>query len=324
MHTLQQLQEIVALALSNESFSGQPKELYQPIQYIMQMGGKRLRPTLALMAGEMYQCELEKIIRPALALEIFHNFTLVHDDIMDAAPIRRGKETIYKKWNTNIAILSGDTMFAVAYNYLTDIPPHHLPAALKVFNQTAIEVCEGQQYDLNFEDRSDVTIPEYLNMIRLKTAVLLAASLKIGAILADAPAAEADLLYRFGEDIGMAFQLKDDLLDAFGDESVFGKKTGGDIVTNKKTFLNLKALDLAEGNDRDRLNHYFSSTTFDPQEKVAAVLDIYKKLKIKEATEDLMDKYYQSAMSILDQIDVPQERKTLLKSFADKLQDRVH
>lgn len=234
MYPIEQLQGKIADSLSNLPIYREPAGLYEPISYTLQQGGKRIRPLLTLIATQMFGGDPDKALPAATAIEIFHNFTLLHDDIIDQAPLRRGRDTVYKKWNINTAILSGDTMFAVAYGQLAGSDPQQLPLLMQVFTKTAIEVCEGQQYDIDFENADDVTIDAYLNMIRLKTAVLLAASLKIGALIGGAGHQDAEAIYRFGENMGIAFQLQDDLLDAYGDEAVFGKKTGGDIIANKK------------------------------------------------------------------------------------------
>jgi geranylgeranyl diphosphate synthase type II len=259
-----------------------------------------------------------------MGIEIFHNFTLLHDDIMDNAPIRRGKETVYKKWNSNIAILSGDTMYALAYKYLIRTKSPRLSEIIEVITQTAIEICEGQQYDMNFETMEQVSIDDYLNMIRLKTAVLLGASLKIGAIIANASNEEADLMYKFGENVGMAFQLKDDLLDLYSDESKFGKKTGGDIIANKKTFLYLKAIEQADETNANKLKQLFSTSDIDNDIKVNTVKEIFNQFDVKKLTEEKMEAFYQVALGNLNQIELSLEKKDALKKVAEILMSRDH
>ncbi len=316
MHSIQYLQEKFKNALDAQEFSYDPPELYQPIGYTLAIGGKRLRPVLMLMGCDLFEGDIEKAIPAAIGLEIFHNFTLLHDDIMDKAPIRRGKPSVYKKWNTNIAILSGDTMFAIAYNYVAETEKELLPDVLKVFTQTAKEVCEGQQYDLNYEVQAHVSLNDYMNMIRLKTAVLFAASLKIGAIIAGADANDIRNLYLFGENTGMAFQLRDDLLDVYGIEEKFGKKTGGDILANKRTFLYLKAFELAEGATRDKLKSCFITNKYNRETKIKEVIEIYNQLGVKASAENEMDKYYQKAMEHLDKVKVEKKRKQELIRLA--------
>lgn len=309
-------------ALETGRFSHKPDELYKPIVYTMSQGGKRIRPVMVLLACDLFGGNVDKALPAAAGIEVFHNFTLVHDDIMDKAPIRRGKETVYQKWNTNVAILSGDTMFAKAYEYLLELENPKLKDVLKIFTQTAIDVCEGQQWDMNFESQEKVLLTDYIAMIRLKTAALTGTSLKIGALLAGAADEDADHLEAFGQDLGIAFQLQDDLLDVFGDEKKFGKKTGNDIATNKKTYLYLKAFEQAKGFTRDRLTYFFVNATLDPEAKIKAVTEIYTKLHVKAATEKEMDKYYRSAMEHLNAVRVAEERKAELKALAAQLMKR--
>ncbi len=322
MHSISFLQESFNKALEDEKINNKPPELYDPIKYILSIGGKRIRPTMLLMACDLFGGDFREAMPAALAIEMFHNFTLVHDDIMDKAPLRRGKETVYKKWNTNIAILTGDTMMPLAYDFILHINDSKLKDVLKVFNQTAKEVCEGQQFDLNFETSVNVTIPQYLEMIRLKTSVLIGGSLKIGGIIAGTSQKNLDNMYLFGINIGLAFQLKDDLLDVYGNEEVFGKQNSGDIVANKKTFLYLKAFELARGNDSKILKHYFGKESNDNLEKIKAVRKIYDKLKIYQHTESLIDFYYEKAMKCLESIDVDREAKQELRSVAKGLVHR--
>jgi geranylgeranyl diphosphate synthase, type II len=324
MLTLQQIQEILQVRISALIFSDHPAELYEPIRYTLNLGGKRLRPALCLMACDLFEGNVNDAIDPAMGIEIFHNFTLLHDDIMDKAPIRRGKPTVYKKWNQNIAILSGDTMMALAYENIMKTPERIRDKVFSVFNKTAIEVCEGQQYDMNFETQEQVSIGDYSEMIRLKTAVLLAGSLKIGALIGGASKSEAEKLYSFGENIGIAFQLKDDLLDAFSDEAKFGKAKGGDILANKKTYLYLKAFELASGKNLEDLRFLFSAEMNQNGEKIENILRIYEALNIRQRTEDEMMNYYNRALNILGTVAVDQSRKVTLMHIANQLNNRKY
>jgi geranylgeranyl diphosphate synthase type II len=324
MHNIESLRSIFEQELEKLDLSQEPAELYDPIKYTMALGGKRLRPLLTLIATDMFDGEVEKAVHPAIGIEIFHNFTLLHDDIMDQAPLRRGKPAVYKKWNPNIAILSGDTMFALAYDQLVKTNINALPEILEVFTKTAIQVCEGQQFDMNFEVEPDVSIDDYLNMIRLKTAVLFAASLKIGAIIGGASRQNANLLYQFGENIGLAFQLKDDLLDVFGDEEKFGKKKGGDIVVNKKTYLFLKAFELAEGSDLEELRSCYLYEKYSGENKVERVTTIYNNLNIRDITLKKINDYYVYAQSLLDGVSVNKSNKTALSNLVERLIQRDH
>jgi geranylgeranyl diphosphate synthase, type II len=297
-----------------------PDLLYKPIYYIMSLGGKRLRPTLLLAATQMYKGNLEKAFPAALSIETFHNFTLLHDDIMDKSKMRRGKATVNTKWNDNVAILSGDTMFAKAYEIMNLLPSEYVKESFRLLTQTAIEVCEGQQYDMDFETQENVGAEEYLKMIRLKTAVLLATSLKLGALLADADAKEQELCYQLGEELGMAFQLKDDSLDVFGNQDTFGKRTGLDIVTNKKTYLYIKAFELADSKQTQALEEAFNIS--DEEEKIKKVTALYLELEIDKMVEKLMFSYYEKAYSTLENLNVPLENKSILSSIINKLVDR--
>jgi len=308
--------------LRQQEFNHYPVELYQPISYTLSLPGKRIRPVLTLMACELFSGACEAALPQALAIELFHNFTLIHDDIMDDAPIRRGKETVFKKWNANIAILSGDTLFALAYQYAMQANKEILPDILRVFNNTAIEVCEGQQYDLNYETNNQVTVDEYIEMIRLKTAVLFGASLKIGALIGGASSQDAKSLYNFGLNIGLGFQLKDDLLDTFGDEHVFGKKTGGDILTNKKTYLYLHTLERADKKDSALLRRLYNTPAKSSKEKIDQVISIFKKLKVYAAANKKIDMYIEKGMLSLDEINVSEEAKDRLRVVAHKMIDR--
>jgi geranylgeranyl diphosphate synthase type II len=320
MHSLKELQDRISAIFDNKNYISEPVDLYEPIQYSLSQGGKRLRPLLALMGCSVFGGDLKKVEPPAIGLEIFHNFTLLHDDIMDQAPIRRGMPSVYKKWDTNTAILSGDTMFVLAYEYVTNSDPGFLVDVLRVFNQTAREVCEGQQYDMNYETQEVVHMEDYIEMIRLKTAVLIAAALKIGAIVAGADKKDADNIYDFGINIGLAFQLRDDLLDAFGKLEVFGKPIGNDIVTNKKTYLYIMAYNKADAKQKKALDKAFALN--DKEAKVAAVLELYDQLRIKGETEQKIDEYFQKSIEFLDAISVDKEQKAELYRFAEGLMKR--
>jgi geranylgeranyl diphosphate synthase type II len=296
-----------------------PKELYLPVEYCLGNGGKRVRPLMALLAADLFDGNMEQVIGPAVGMEIFHNFTLMHDDIMDEAPLRRGKPSVYKKWNSNTAILSGDVMFAMAIQHIARSPEKHLRTILDLFNTTVIEVCEGQQYDMNFETLDKVTEDEYINMIRLKTAVLPAACLKTGAIISGASASESDLLYRFGENVGIAFQIMDDWLDIFGDEETFGKKTGGDIVANKKTWLYIKAFELANEDQLRDLRNAFTNRIYNPEEKISIVKHVYLQLNLNELALDKMEQFNKKAFSYLDRVTRPDDKKKELKILAENL-----
>lgn len=288
--------------ITSRSFGESPLELYDPITYIMSLGGKRIRPLLTLLAYGLYDKDPEEILSQASAVEVFHNFSLMHDDIMDQAPLRRGKATVHEKWNANVAILSGDVMLVKAYDLLLDTNSNLLPEVIRLFNKTAAEVCEGQQFDMNFESYETVHEVEYLNMIRLKTAVLLGYALQLGAILAGAEKGDAQKLYDFGVNIGVGFQLKDDLLDIFADQAKFGKQVGGDIISNKKTFLLIKALELAKGEEAEELNYWLSLKEFDKAEKVTAVRSLYEKLGIKSLTEAKMESFFKAGFAQLEGI----------------------
>jgi geranylgeranyl diphosphate synthase type II len=314
-------QEKINSALEKMSFPIMPEELYEPIRYTLSMGGKRMRPQLTLMACSLYSDEIQLAVHPALGIEIFHNFTLLHDDIMDEAPLRRGKATVHTKWNSNIAILSGDVMFVEACRLMSKAPDHALRDVLDVFYKAAVEVCEGQQYDMNFELRSDVTLNEYLEMIRLKTAVLLGAALQIGALCGGALEDDAAHLYAFGCSLGVAFQLMDDILDVYGDPLKFGKQVGGDILANKKTFLSLKAFEKAKGDKVLELKSLFS-TREQTDEKVARVTAIFDDLGIRKDAEAQRDAYYQKAISELNALRADESKKEIFYDFAAKLMQR--
>lgn len=308
--------------ISNIEFNETPPTLFRPISYILSIGGKRIRPLLTLLAANMFTHELNRAMKPAIAIEIFHNFTLLHDDLMDKSDVRRGKPTVHQKWNDNIAILSGDAMLIEAYRYLLDIPSELFHSILRLFSDTAMEVCRGQQYDMDFENRNDVSEQEYLEMIRLKTAVLLACALKMGAMLGGATSQDADLLYEYGINIGLAFQLKDDLLDVFGDFKTFGKNIGGDIVNNKKTYLLIKSLEIANNNQKDELLKWIAATNFDPQEKIKTISAIYETLNLKQISEQLIQKYYLAAAKALDRVNVAPAQKEELIALTESLMFR--
>lgn len=322
MRTIEELQEIAISIIEEESFLSSPNNLYEPIEYAMHQGGKRIRPLLALMASDLFSGDIEKAKPAAIAIEVLHNFTLLHDDIMDKSPLRRGMPTVYNKYDTNTAILSGDTMFAKAFTYLLKADKTQIHDLVEVFTNASIEVCEGQAMDMCFEERDDVKIEEYIEMIRLKTGVLLASALKLGAITALAEKKDMDYIYDFGLNIGIAFQLQDDILDCWSNFEDFGKVTGTDIADNKKTFLYLKSLELAEKDDKEVLTKYFSSTNFDRKEKEDAIKSIYHKLNLKQIAQKLMQDYNNKAMESLDKIGVDNQRKQTLISFANKLMHR--
>ncbi|MCX6305230.1 MAG: polyprenyl synthetase family protein [Bacteroidetes bacterium] len=300
MHSLKSLHQRIREAFSDTRFTHEPLQLYQPISYTLDLGGKRLRPVLVLMSCDIFGGDIEKAVYPAMGVEIFHNFTLLHDDIMDNAPLRRGNATVHQKWDTNTAILSGDTMFVIAYEHVAKTDPAMLPQVLDLFNDTARKVCEGQQYDMTFETQDNITIPDYMQMIRLKTAVLIACSLKLGAILANTGQAKAEKIYDLGIELGLAFQLQDDFLDAFGDTAKFGKAIGGDIATNKKTFLFIKAFELAKGDTLANLSNLFAGNGITGPEKTEGVLEIYRELKIDELTRIEIEYHHTRAMEILE------------------------
>ena len=305
------------------SFLDQPESLYEPIEYTMRLSGKRLRPQLLINAAVMFGGTPEAVAPAAVAIETFHNFTLLHDDLMDKAPLRRGNPTVHCKWNPNVAILSGDAVLVLAWKHLLQLQSDNLHDILTTFNDTAIGVMEGQQYDMDFESRHDVSIPEYIEMIRLKTAVLLAGALKIGALCANAPAEDIERIYRFGNHIGIAFQLQDDLLDAYGDTATLGKKTGQDILDNKKTFLPLKALELASPAQAEALRKIFTTEcTLSDDEKIARVLDLYNQLDIRRYTQDEIDNQFSIADEALESINLPAEKKATLKQLAQGLLGR--
>lgn len=308
--------------IARQKFGQKPESLYEPIRYIMQLGGKRLRPVLVCLAYSLYKKDVQKIIPLAVAVEAFHNFTLLHDDIMDNAPLRRGKPTVHEKWNTNTAILSGDVMLVKVYDMLLALPDKHIKAALRAFNQCAAEVCEGQQWDMEFETRPTVAEKEYLEMIRLKTAVLLGFSLEFGALLAGAPAKDRKLLRDLGVNIGIGFQLKDDLLDVYADQKDFGKQVGGDIIANKKTYLLIRALEKAEGKTETELKKWLAAKAFDKKEKVQAVTAIYDALNIRLDTERKINFYFNKGFGAMKKLSAPVGRVAHLADYTRLLMAR--
>ncbi|PWG80424.1 polyprenyl synthetase family protein [Pararcticibacter amylolyticus] len=319
MYTPEQLQDLINKEIAEKHYPLSPSELYDPIQYIMSLGGKRMRPALVLMACDLFEGSVIKALQPALGIEMFHNFTLMHDDIMDRAPLRRGRQTVHTKWNENVAILSGDVMLVEAYKLITLVDDTILRKVLDIFSETASGVCEGQQTDMNFEVSDSVTIPDYIEMIRLKTAVLLGCSLKIGALIGNADDQFSSYLYKFGENLGIAFQLQDDILDIYGDPEKFGKQVGGDIISNKKTFLLIKALEIAEGLDAEELHYWLNSEDPETEAKIKSVTDIYNRLGVRQLAEKEMSHFAEQALSHLEKINVPSERKLVLRGFADQL-----
>jgi len=315
---------IIDEEIQKRPFNKEPQQLYQPLNYTLGLGGKRIRPALLLLANDLFGGKQALAIDAAIAIEIFHNFTLIHDDIMDNAPIRRGHPTVFKKWNVNTAILSGDVMLVESYKLISTCESVVLPEVLKTFNKMAAEVCEGQQYDMNFETQQNITIDDYLKMIELKTAVLLGASLRIGALIAKASVTDVNHIYAFGQNIGIAFQLMDDLLDVYGNPEKFGKQVGGDIISNKKTYLLLKAKELAKNELKKELEFCLSSKTLSPENKVNRVKAIYSQLKIKELTMNEMNHFYNTAIAHLDSIEVPNDKKLVFEQFAKGLMQREY
>jgi len=322
MHAISYYQDIVEAHFKSLALKNEPKNLYEPIQYILSLGGKRLRPVLTLMASEVFDVDCNKALAAATAVEVFHNFSLIHDDIMDDAPLRRGNETVHEKWNINTGILSGDAMLILAYQYFEEYEPAIFRALAKLFSKTAIEVCEGQQYDVDFETRDDVTIPEYLKMIEYKTAVLVGAAMKMGAIVAETSEENANLIYDFGLNLGLAFQLQDDYLDAFGDPETFGKQVGGDIIENKKTYLYLKAMEFASANEKEQLLHLFSIQPSDNTDKINSVKEIFDVTGASKATKKAILDYTLKAFETLQKLQIDDEKKDKLHSFGENLMGR--
>jgi len=308
--------------LSHLPYERKPKSLYTPVEYVLSLGGKRIRPVLMLMGYNLWREQPEDILMPAVGLETYHNYTLLHDDLMDNADVRRGHQTVHRRWDANKAILSGDSMLVLAYQRVAQVPAEKLPQVLDLFTVTALEIGEGQEYDMSFETRNDVTEDEYIEMIRLKTSVLLACALKMGALLADAPQEDADRLYRLGEQIGLAFQLQDDLLDVYGDPKVFGKAIGGDITSNKKTYMLINAVNRANAVQRQELERWINATDFDRQEKVAVVTRLYDEIGIRQLCEEKINYYFNLAQQTLSEVHVPEERKAALRAYMDELLHR--
>ena len=322
MHSIGHYREFFIAYLESQSIVKGPNNLYEPINYILGLGGKRMRPVLTLMAAEVFDGDYKKALPAALAVEVFHNFSLVHDDIMDDAPLRRGKETVHEKWDINTGILSGDAMLILAYQYFEQYEPVVFKNLAKLFSQTALEVCEGQQYDVDFERRDDVTIPEYLKMIEYKTAVLVAAAMKMGALIAETSKENADLIYDFGLNLGLAFQLQDDYLDAFGDPKTFGKQVGGDIIENKKTYLYLKAIEFSSLEEKEQLLHFFSIHPEDNSDKIDAVKVIFNSTGAAVATQQAIQDFTLRAFETLENINISEDKKAVLKAFGENLMER--
>jgi geranylgeranyl diphosphate synthase type II len=323
MKTIAEYQELIVNQIDLLEQNKSDLALYDPVSYILSIGGKRLRPVLTLIATDLFGGNLEDSYKSALGIEMFHNFTLLHDDIMDEAPLRRGMDTVHEKWDINAAILSGDVMFVQAFVMVTSCKTEYLRSVLDLFNITAIEVCEGQHLDMEFETREDVTIPEYIEMIKLKTSVLVGCALKLGAILADATKEEADLIYDFGLNLGIAFQIQDDILDVFGDAALFGKQVGGDILANKKTYLLLKALESANETQEKELSGWLTKSDYQAEQKVEAVTTIFTDLKVKEQAESVMWSYYDKSIESLNSIGLPKEKHSYLLDFAKGLMIRT-
>jgi geranylgeranyl diphosphate synthase, type II len=322
MLAINEYQEQFLLYLNLQNFDKEPKNLYQPVDYILQLGGKRMRPVLTLLTADVFDVDYKLALPAAMAVEVFHNFSLVHDDIMDDAPLRRGKITVHEKWNINTGILSGDAMLILAYQYFENYQPKTFRKLAKLFSKTALEVCEGQQYDVDFETRNDVTIPEYLKMIEYKTAVLVAAAMKMGAIIAQTSKENSRLIYDFGLNLGLAFQLQDDYLDAFGDPETFGKQVGGDIIENKKTFLYLKALEFSNAEKQELLLHLFSIQPEDNFDKINSVKEIFNATGATDATQEAIQEFTLKAFDILEKIEIPEDKKAILKTFGENLMRR--
>ncbi len=322
MHSVSVYQSFFVTYLENQIILKEPRNLYDPIQYILSLGGKRMRPVLTLMSAEIFEVSYEKALPAAMAVEVFHNFSLVHDDIMDAAPLRRGNVTVHEKWDTNTGILSGDAMLILAYQYFEKYEPKIFRKLAKLFSKTALEVCEGQQWDVDFETRTDVTIPEYLKMIEFKTAVLVAAAMKMGAIIAKTSKTNAKLIYEFGLNLGIAFQLQDDYVDAFGDPATFGKQVGGDIIENKKTFLFLKAMEFSNATLQARLLYLFTEYADNVEAKIEEVKQIFNESGASQATQDAIKKFTQNAFATLDKMNIDADKKALLQSFGENLMQR--
>lgn len=317
-----QLLDKVNSYLTTMPYMREPEGLYTPIEYVLSLGGKRIRPVLMLLSYQLYKENVDSILSQAAGIETYHNYTLLHDDLMDRADMRRNKPTVHKVWDENTAILSGDAMLVLAYQLMADCPAEYLKRVMDIFTRTALEICEGQQWDVEFETRNDVTVPEYIEMIRLKTSVLLAAALKIGAVMGGASEEEAQKLYDFGIKMGLAFQLQDDFLDVYGDTEVFGKNIGGDILYNKKTFMLINALSLANEEQKAELDQWISCTDYCPEEKIKAVTELYNQIGIGKICEEEINAYYAQGLSLLDSVCLPAEKKEELKTFVCHLMNR--
>jgi len=322
MRTISDYQDLILKHFESLNYQKEPNNLYEPIRYILSLGGKKLRPVLTLMATEVFDVDYKKALAAATAVEVFHNFSLIHDDIMDDAPLRRGNETVHEKWNINTGILSGDAMLILAYQYFEAYEPKIFQELAKLFSKTALEVCEGQQYDVDFETRDDVTISEYLKMIEFKTAVLVGAAMKMGAIVAETTEENKKLIYDFGLNLGLAFQLQDDYLDAFGNPETFGKQVGGDIIENKKTYLYLKAMEFASATEKEQLSHLFSIQPNENTDKINSVKNIFNSSGASQATQKAIVDYTLVAFETLQKIDIAPNKKEILKSFGEKLMGR--
>jgi geranylgeranyl diphosphate synthase, type II len=322
MYSITEIKNIIDEEIKKLSFGQNPKELYDPVKYFLEIGGKRIRPMLTLLSCNLFSGKIEKAVKPALGIEIFHNFTLLHDDIMDNSPIRRNKQTVHTKWNNNVAILSGDAMMIKSFEYFYDCEPDILKDVLVAFNKNALQVCEGQQYDMNYEKLDNISLDEYLKMIELKTSVLIGGSLKIGAILGGAAKYDIQQMYEFGKNLGIAFQLQDDYLDVYGDVKVFGKKIGVDIVSNKKTFLLISALNLAEGKVYENLIDLMKNKEISNEEKISSITGIFNILKINELILNRINEYFNLAFSFFEKVNVEEDKKLILKNFALSLLNR--
>ena len=324
MLTATEIQEKVNAYIASLPYERKPKSLYDPIEYVLAAGGKRIRPSFVLMAYNLFHDDVDRILPVATALETYHNYTLLHDDLMDKADMRRGRPTVHKKWDDNTAILSGDTMLVLAYEHLAKCDTKYLKPALDLFTETALEVSEGQQFDMEFETRNDVAEEEYIEMIRLKTSVLLACALKMGAVVAGASDADANALYAFGEKVGLAFQLQDDLLDVYGDPKVFGKAIGGDITSNKKTYMLINAFNRANAEQRAELERWVNAETFDREEKIAAVTRLYNEIGIDRLAQDKIAQYFDESRKYLEAVSVSDERKVELAAYAQRMMKRKY
>ena len=324
MHTTEDFLNEINAILENHPYNRQPESLYNPVRYVLEQGGKRIRPILMMLAYELYKDHPEDIILPAVGLETYHNYTLLHDDLMDNADMRRGKQTVHKKWDANTAILSGDSMLVLAYRCMQQVSDNKLRPVLETFTETALQVGEGQQYDMDFEKRNDVSEEEYIEMIRLKTSVLLACALKMGALLADAPKEDTVNLYKFGEQMGLAFQLQDDYLDVYGDPKVFGKAVGGDITSNKKTYMLINAFNRANAHQREELIRWTTAKEFDKQEKILAVTQLYNEMNIGRLAQEKIACFFEQSRGYLDAVQVPEQRKAQLREFAGRMMKRKY